>query len=176
MKKAAFAALVFLLAYTSNAQSFGIKGGINFSSLNGSDDGSFKSLTSFHIGILKEFILLDNLALQPELLYSTQGAQIKNSDDNYKLNYLLVPVLAKIYLNESFNIHAGPQFGLLLGETKNVTPVESKSFDLGIAAGLEYELTNGISITGRYIWGQNSMADNADLKNSVIQLSLGFLF
>lgn len=176
MKKAAFAALVFLLAYTVNAQSFGIKGGINFSNLNGRDDANFKSLTSFHIGILKEFVLLDNLTLQPELMYSTQGAQIKNSDDNYKLNYILVPILAKVYLNDVFNIHAGPQFGVLLGETNDVAPVDSKTFDVGIAAGLEYELTNGISVTGRYIWGQKSMANNANLKNSAIQLSLGFLF
>jgi len=176
MKKAAFAALVFLVTYTVSAQSFGIKGGINFSNLNASDDGNFKSLTSFHIGILKEFVILENFTLQPELLYSTQGAQVKNSDDNYKLNYILLPVLAKVYLNDVFNIHAGPQFGLLLGETNDVTPIESKTFDFGIAAGFEYELTSGISFTGRYIWGQTSMADNADLKNSAIQLSLGFLF
>jgi len=176
MKKAAFAALVFLLTYNVSAQSFGIKGGINFTTLNGNDDGNFKGLTSFHIGILKEFVLLDNLTLQPELLYSTQGAQVKNSDDNYKLNYLLLPVVAKVYLNDVFNIHAGPQFGLLLGETNDVTTVKSKTFDFGVAAGFEYELTSGISFTGRYIWGQNSMASNADLKNSAIQLSLGFLF
>lgn len=179
MKKICFAVVVLLLSIPAMAQ-FGIKGGLNFASLNGSDADAFDGLTSFHIGLVKEISVFDNLSIQPELLYSTQGAKIDQPDgdeDNYKLNYLTLPVLLKFYLNNEFSIHGGPQVAVLLGETKNVAPIDTNTFDYGFAAGLEYAITKGFFVQGRYYYGGlTEITDDADIKNSVIQLSLGFKF
>lgn len=175
MKKTFILLLLIITSGTTQAQSFGIKGGMNFSNLTGDDANDFKGLTSFHVGVLKEFVILKNLSFQPELLFSTQGVEV-DEDDNYKLNYFTLPLLVKIYLNDSFSLHAGPQLGLLVGETKNVVPIKGKTFEYGIAGGVEYTITGGLFIQGRYIRGTSKINDDTDLKNSVVQLSLGYFF
>jgi opacity protein-like surface antigen len=176
MRKIYLSALMVFITGFAMAQSFGIKGGLSFTTLSGDDADAFKGYTSFHIGVLKEFILLQNVSLQPELLFSTQGAAIKGEDEDYKLNYFTLPVLVKVYLNDDFSIHAGPQFGLLAGETKHVTDIDSKTFDISAAAGIEYALSESFFVQARYCRGINSITDDADIKNSVVQLSIGFLF
>ena len=175
MKKTFLLLLLVITSGTSQAQSFGIKGGMNFSNFTGNDADSFKGLSSFHIGTLKEFIILNRLSFQPELLFSTQGVEV-NEDDNYKLNYFTLPLLVKIYISDAFSVHAGPQLGLLVGETKNVVPIKGKTFEYGIAGGLEYTITGGLFVQARYIKGTSDISDTADLKNSVVQLSLGYFF
>jgi len=66
---------VFGLTQT-NAQNFGFKGGYNYSSFNGevTKDNSLKGLSGFYVGALLELPLGDVLSLQPEVIYSRQGA------------------------------------------------------------------------------------------------------
>lgn len=165
----------FLLAgLITNAQSFGIKGGINFASLSGDGADGLDGITSFHIGGIAEFKIFENLALQPELLYSTQGAKI--DDTEYKLGYLTLPVMAKFYLNDKLSIHVGPQFGVLVSETSDVMADDSNTFDFGLAGGIEYRIAGGLFAQARYNAGMSELSENADVKNSVFQLSIGYLF
>jgi hypothetical protein len=53
---------------------FGFKGGLNYANYSGSDL-QFDALTSYHAGLVAEIKLVDSI--QPELLYSTQGATYK---------------------------------------------------------------------------------------------------
>ncbi len=175
MKKLFLFAFLFILgATTANAQSFGIKGGLNFANLTGDDSDGFKGLTSFHIGGVAELRVFQNLALQPELLFSTQGAKVEN--EQYKLNYLSLPVMAKFYLNDALSVQAGPTFGVLLSQTKNVAVNDTNTFDFGLAGGLEYKIIGGLFVQGRYGVGFTDMAKDANVRNSVIQLSIGYLF
>jgi hypothetical protein len=49
--------------------------------------------------------LTDGFAIQPELLYSTQGATYKNAEEfNNELGYLSIPVLAKVSLNKFISL------------------------------------------------------------------------
>ena len=169
-------AVILMSTVHSQAQSFGIKGGVNFSDLKGTDADGLDSYTSFHLGILKEWVIFDNLSLQPELLYSTQGAKVDGAEDKFKLNYLTLPIVLKFYMTDAFSIHAGPQFGLLLGETENLLPIETKTFEYGGALGIEYALSNSFFVQGRYNPGFSEIADDVDIKNSVIQISLGVTF
>lgn len=171
--------LLFLILFTTGitqAQSFGIKGGLNFSNFSGSDTDGLKGLTSFHIGVLKEFIITKKVSFQPEILFSTQGVKVEKMDDDYKLNYFTLPLMVKFYINDVFSVHAGPQLSLLAGETKDVLPIEGKSFEYGIAGGLEYTISGGLFVQGRYCMGLSEISNDADVKNSVIQLSLGYFF
>lgn len=177
MKKIILLAIMITLGpITMSAQSFGIKAGVNFADLNGSDAEGLDSYTSFHFGVLKEWVIFDNLSLQPELLYSTQGAKVDGTDDKFKLNYINLPIVLKFYLTDAFSIHAGPQFGLLLGETENVLPIDTKTFEYGGAFGVDYALSNNFFVQGRYNPGFSEIADEVDIKNSVIQISLGVTF
>jgi opacity protein-like surface antigen len=86
MKKFILLTVAFLLFSVAHSQEkkeiyFGIKGGLNLCSITNADqDGvSSSTLVGFHVGVLGEFMLGDNFAIQPELLYSTQGVDVKDS-------------------------------------------------------------------------------------------------
>src|SRR4249919_385370 len=92
---------------------FGIKGGVNFATLSGDDNNDLGTRTSFHIGGLAHLHLSKQFAIQPELMYSGQGADFNGGD--IKLSYINIPVIAQYMFGEGFRIQTGPQFGLLTG-------------------------------------------------------------
>jgi len=174
MKKFLLAACFTLCSFTAINAQFGIKGGFNFANLSGDSSNDFNVLTSYHIGGLYEARILEHLSLQPELLYSVQGAKVR--DNEIKLNYFTVPVMLKVYVTGNLNIQAGPQFGMLLSESDNFAPYKSETFDFGFAGGLEFFITEGLFAQARYYTGTKEVAENARLKNNVVSLSLGYIF
>ncbi|WP_294822422.1 porin family protein [uncultured Flavobacterium sp.] len=174
MKRLIVLAAALLMCPLVQAQTYGIKGGVNFANLRGDDADRFDGITNFHVGALMEFYIFDRVTLQPELLYSAQGAEIK--DEKYKLNYVTLPVMLEFDIDGSLSVHAGPQFSLVASESSDVLPEDAENYDFGIAAGLEYGITDGLFIQGRYVWGQKQVFEDDDIMNSVIQLSLGFYF
>lgn len=175
MKKIIFGAALLLGCVTaSNAQSYGIKAGINFASFRGDASGDFNVLTGFHAGALAEISIFKHLSVQPEFLYTHQGAKTKDND--YELNYLTLPVVAKIYFTDSFNVQFGPQFGLLISESDSVEALKSNTYDFGLVGGMEFFVADGLFVNARYNAGLSRLSDNLDLKNSVVQLSVGYIF
>src|SRR6478672_2399236 len=91
----------------------GIKGGVNFSNffIDNVQDKNVK--TGFNLGLFAKLPVSKGVSIQPELLYSTKGAQASYSnpliggDYRFNLNYLELPVLAVFNLGKNFNIHAG---------------------------------------------------------------------
>jgi hypothetical protein len=75
-----FLAAIVLLTMSASVQAqlvkFGFKGGLNYANYSGSDL-QFDALTSYHAGLVAEIKLVDSFSIQPELLYSTQGATYK---------------------------------------------------------------------------------------------------
>ncbi|RZJ71670.1 MAG: porin family protein [Flavobacterium sp.] len=171
MRKVILIVLVLFAAH-SQAQSFGIKAGVNFADLRGSDARGYGSITSFHVGIVREISLFNAVSLQPELLFSTQGAE--RGSDELKLNYFTLPLILKIYVSE-LSLEAGPQMGLLVGKSKDFDG-DINTFDFGWAAGIGYEITGSLFAQARYNWSAVSVVDDAQIKNSVFQLSLGYMF
>ena len=155
---------------------FGLKAGANFSNLEGDNvDGS--TYTSYHFGAVLEFKLLENLSLQPELLYSSQGKKVDVAgvkDINY--NYVTVPVLAKFYLtSKKLSLEAGPQFSFLINEDV-AEQFEAESFDFAAAVGLGYNITDNFFAQARYVMGLTEANKDAEVTNRVIQLSVGYRF
>jgi opacity protein-like surface antigen len=173
--------IVLTLAFSTNVQAqllkFGIKGGLNYANLTGSNIQT-DALTSYHIGLLAEIKVSDKFALQPELLYSTQGATYKTivGDIDNKLGYLSIPIMAKIYLNNTISLELGPQASFLLSEKDEFDIENQSTFDFAVAAGLGVKITKSIFIQGRYGLGLTEVSKNAQTKNSVVQLSAGILF
>lgn len=184
MKKLILAAIMlFSTTAAIQAQSirFGIKGGVNFANQNGDEVPNFtdkEAITNYHAGLVAEVKLMDRFAIQPELLYSTQGASYKNAGEEFKneLGYLSIPVLAKIYLSESLSLELGPQASFLLSERKNVDFGNPETFEFGVVGGLGLNITKNLFVQARYGLGLTEATKDADIKNSTIQLSAGIMF
>jgi hypothetical protein len=178
MKKLLF---IFTLTLSTIAYSqgikMGLKAGVNFSNYSNSNIQT-DAITSFHGGLVSEIKILKNFAFQPELLYSTQGATVNNLGQELKneLGYISIPVLAKFYLNDHLSFELGPQASFLLNERNNFSPSDSNSFDFAIASGLSYKFGKHFFIQGRYGLGLTEPKRDADIKNSVLQASIGYLF
>ena len=165
---------------------FGIKGGVNYANQTGTEitvnSSTYKSeaITNYHFGIVAEVSLGETFAIQPELLYSTVGANYQATgvvtDISNKLGYIAIPVLAKINLSKTFSLDLGPQASFLLSNKNDVTINDTKSFDFGAAAGLGIKITKGIFLQGRYVVGLSEVSTSAKAKNSVLQVSAGFFF
>lgn len=180
MKKLLTAVLLFIVTI-STAQSlhFGIKGGANFSNING-DVGAFdfSTRTSYHIGGLVEIGIGNIIAFQPEIIYSVQGAKVEDHPtiDNIDLKYVNVPLMLKLYIVGGIvSLEAGPQFGFLTDHNLDDT-METEDFDFSVAGGLGVDLNKTFFIQARYIAGMNEFSKDADVKNSTIQLSFGIKF
>ena len=176
--------LVLVLGITSaQAQvlQFGVKGGLNFANYTGGDvEGfDFKIITSYHFGAVMEVKVFENFAIQPELLYSSQGSELDGFSQQIKneLGYLSLPVLAKFYLTSNkLSLELGPQASVLVSERNKVDSSDTNSFDFGIAGGLSYKITKGLFVSARYVAGLTEPKRDADVKNSLVQLSVGYLF
>lgn len=172
---------VLLLAISFNAQAqllqIGAKVGLNYANFSGTDIQT-DAITSYHGGLVAEIKLLDKFAIQPELLYTTQGASYDKAGTEFKneLGYIAIPVLAKIYLSKSFSLELGPQASFLLSEKNNFDANDSNTFDFAVDAGLSLKITKNIFIQGRYVLGLTEVSSNADAKNSVLQFSAGLMF
>ncbi|QSB28140.1 PorT family protein [Flavobacterium circumlabens] len=193
MKKIILSMLAILVFGFANAQKtrFGVKGGLNVSSFTGGDyyDDS-KSLIGFHVGGFAEIKVIERLAIQPELLFSTQGAKLKyigDSDIDNKLSYLNVPVLAKFFITKEFTVEAGPQVGFLLSAKYDSEDAKDdfKSVDFGFNFGVGYSFTDNLGVNLRYTVGLANIADyetdNVEdfldsPKNSNLALSLAYKF
>ncbi|MDT0650605.1 porin family protein [Autumnicola edwardsiae] len=197
-------AIAFFATTAVSAQEFvqfGIKGGVNFSSFTGDGIQGLEdpdSRTGFNLGLLAEIPLADKFSIQPEVLYSAQGFDLSDDeqdnvfdiDDNveYQLDYISVPVLAKIYLVEGLNVQAGPSFNFKVNEEIDNAPFEDggdtdvsdvsniQDFEIGGVAGLEYKFNNGFFIQGRYIYGFSDLIEDYDIHNSVFQAGIGYMF
>ncbi len=179
---------VLLLAMSVNMQAqlfrLGIKAGLNYANQTGSEitinnsNYSTSAITSYHAGLIAEIKLVDSFSLQTELLYSTQGATYKNAVEEFKneLGYLSIPVLAKINLNKVISIELGPQASFLLSEKNNFDVKDANTFDFALVGGLGLNITKHLFIQGRYGLGLTDASKDAQIKNSVVQVSAGLMF
>ena len=190
MKKLLLIITVFAFAFNANAQegiNFGVKAGVNFATITGDDVDDVKSRTSFHFGVFTEISISDKFSVQPELLYSSQGAKSDNSGDELKLDYLNLPIMAKFYVAEGFSLEAGPQVGFLMsakfdvdGGSEDIKD-ETSDIDFGLNFGLGFQMETGLSFGARYKLGLSNILDfegSDDFKNQngVFQISVGYMF
>ncbi|GEP93749.1 porin family protein [Chitinophaga cymbidii] len=204
MKKLFFALTVIAVTTVStvstvNAQKllrFGIKGGANLGKIDGTGyDEAFK--LGYHLGGFAQINLVKGFGIQPELVFSSTAAEVKNTSEfsaenefnnlketKPKLNYLSIPVLANIDLGSPrFKLQVGPQFSILTSKKKNVFEEGKEAFksgDFSAVGGLWLQLPI-VNISARYIIGLSNVNDvtlsNAtkpdSWKNQAIQLGVG---
>ncbi|RXJ51382.1 porin family protein [Gelidibacter gilvus] len=174
---------------------FGVKGGVNLANITSDDIGDSDQLTSFHLGLFMEIPISERFSFQPEVLYSGQGFSAFNEEAEYKMDYIQVPLMAKVYIVKGLYAEAGPQFGFKVKEEIDYKPGSEggeieintddsyiKNFDTNLALGAGYKFDNGLSLSARYnlgltnIYKDNTLLQNVDAKNSVWQFGVGFSF
>ena len=168
----------------------GIKGGVNIAKFDISQGTSnIDNRTGFHGGAFALFKFA-KFGIQPELIFSKQGSSFKANTSDFEANfdYINIPVILKLYLVAGLNLQAGPQFGFLttseiketvsgITTTTDVKDQLSKKSDTSLAIGAGWDLPFGLTIDARYNFGLSEMNLNgSDLKNKVIQISLGYKF
>jgi hypothetical protein len=189
MKKLALVLLVGLsFASTTNAQfKFGVKAGANFSTFSGKDADGAQTLVGFNGGVFAGLGLADHLSLQPELVYSLQGAKENDGQGGtatQTANYLNIPVLLKYRFPMGLFIETGPQIGFILSgkvkdqgvsvDDKNV--FKSTDFSWALGAGFHIPTTE-LAVDVRYNFGLSSIAADQsgtsfNVKNGVFQVGL----
>jgi len=161
--------------------SLGIKGGVNVYNVHNNNDTKYDSKAGFHFGLLGHIHFDSNFAIQPEIVYSAQGA--KNGDTKYNLDYLNVPVLFQYMFDNGFRIQAGPQLGFLISaKSKNNndnTDIKDyyKPIDFGASIGASYVFPpTGFGIDVRYNLGLSNINKNSDVNSTNRGLQLGIFY
>jgi len=191
--KAKFYVLVagILLAQAAFAQfTVGIKGGTNITKVEGKafrDEFRY----GYHLGGFAEIGLGGRLGIQPEVLFNQYQTRADSSFKNVyqnatdisnykdvKLNYLTIPILLNYKLGNILSLQAGPQFGILISQDKNLLENGKEAFksgDFSLTGGAQINISK-LRLTGRYFVGLNNISDVSDQNkwnNQGYQLSLG---
>ena len=189
MKKLILMAVMALATVSSFAQqavgTFTIqpKVGLNLANLTDADGDIRAGVAA---GVEFEYQVSDIFSLSAGALYSMQGCKFTEDKVDYtsKLDYINVPILANVYVVKGLAVKLGLQPGFNVshklsvdkGSTSGSTDIPGvKSVDLSIPVGLSYEYSNFV-FDARYNFGVTKVADDADSKNSVFQLTLGYKF
>jgi len=178
--KSIFLAICFFTAsQTITAQKIGVRAGLNVSRIT---NGNVDPKTSFYAGVFKEFSVVPELFfIQPEVQFSGQGYKTKTAfgipGGDVTLNYINVPVMAKVYILKLLSFEAGPQFGFKISESYPPGYIgKAETFDPAIAAGVGLNFPLGLGINARYVKGFNDAVQNQPGSTEVIQLGASLKF
>ena len=162
----------------------GIKGGLNLSNIS-SKNNITKYTTGFHVGLLAHIHAGKRFGVQPELLYSAQGAKYKNLNDyKIKQDYINLPIMFQYLINDGWRLETGPQAGFLINaKTKNgdvETDIKDNldKFDFSWGFGIGYITHSKWGVDARFNLGltDNSKDNLVENKNRVFQIGLFYQF
>jgi len=189
MKKMLLITLLVTVTYVLQAQvhaDWGIKGGMNLANLKIENTSSPDSKIAINAGLLAHLHFEPHWAIQPELMYSDQGAKqdISGTEVKAKLHYINIPVLLQYMAGSGFRLETGPQLGILASAKTKTGDSETNSsdlyhtFDVAWALGASYVTNSGLGIDARYNIGLANINDagGSSIKNRVWQFGLFYQF
>lgn len=182
---------------------FGLDGGFNYAQIANMDSNSFNREFNlgfyFDIKMKKQWYLNTGVLVKSTLGLAKLteedleflGATTYDAEGEYKqrLNYFLVPALARYKFDNHIYVELGPQFGLATkayiqfdsdidGNEARIRETNTdmiNRFDMGLAAGAGYRLLKGLGWTlgVRYYYGfLDVYKDRSGTKNSSVFLKL----
>ena len=89
--------------------------------------------------------------------------------ETYHLNYFTIPILLQYNVVKSFLIQAGPQYGILLDQSKDGVENARVAFSSGefsMVGGAKLNL-GGFFLYGRYVIGMNNIGSSTQLLNNL---------
>jgi hypothetical protein len=180
---------------TGQRSRFGIAGGFNSSTIGGTDFTDASRRNGFIAGVLLVFPVASNVAIQPELLYTSKGVTGNDTDFNaaLKMNYIEVPVLVRVDVPTSGRVrpflYAGPAVSFkascnieVSGQGVNINSncddfessgTKMKTVDYGLVGGggLAFDVGGRtFSIGARYDHSLGKIVDESDSKHRVISV------
>jgi opacity protein-like surface antigen len=195
MKSKLFLGLTFLLigsVVSAQGIKFGLRAGANLTKVDGqSFQDEFKF--GYHLGGAAEIMFNKKWGIQPEVIFNQSNTQTGYGFDtlyesinpgtikDVKLNYLSMPILLTYRPSGIISFQAGPQFGILMSQSKSLLEDGEEAFkngDLSLVGGVQLQLIN-FRVYGRYGIGLNNIndIDNQDKwKNQTVQIGVGFMF
>jgi hypothetical protein len=178
-----------LMAQKKKGGNFGLKTGLNYSSISTDDDADTKWNTGFVLGAFVKIALNKGWAIQPEFLYSSMGGGIETGippRNDYRLNYFSIPVLIKYKFCKSANIVVGPQIDFMIQAKRRNGGLSSKvtndfnEHSFNAAGGIEWWPTRCLNFGLRYIHGLSNIVNEDgptpntnEWKNRGVQLTVG---
>ncbi len=183
------AVMLFGTVCMANAQDgiqFGVRAGMNISSLSGDVDG-LDSRIGYHVGAIMDWNVVSNLYVQQGLFFTTRGA--KGGDWKLNMNYLQIPISVayRFPVTENFKIdvNAGPYFAMGIGGKYDGVDLgdvfgdegDCKRFDAGLRVGAGVQISK-FSVGLIYDLGLTNIAkeEGGKVKNGSFQISLGYNF
>lgn len=187
-----FIAVTVLVSAGADAQElhYGLKAGLNISDIalanfvNNDVESDYRPKAGFHGGVFVSADLVNQFAIEAELLYSNKGTR---AGERINLHYITIPFLIRYELSEQFSLALGPEFGYLvkarspLGDVSNTW---NNKLDFGIDADVALKLTTNMLLALRYNAGFSSVIDTRrsssttgeaiKYQNRTLQLSLCF--
>lgn len=181
----------------------GVLGGLNSSSLFGDapESAKYKSAMGIYTGIQLDFYVHKNVAISIQPSYSSEGAKLfYNVQGNPELvdsgkigiNYVRIPLLAKInFNNDRFYALAGFDVGMLMDAAVNLNnqeeedisePLENIDYSFHTGVGYRWNLkTITLFLEARYTVGIKNISDDVEnnrsyaprVKNSGLKLLFG---
>ena len=183
MKKALFIAFTFAFVLSAQAQTiFGLKLGANIANLKatvGSIGVTLDTKLGFHGGGYFTIPAGKNFTIQPELVYSLEGAEFDQTNSNISLHMINLPLMFQ-YNTSGFIVEAGPQLGFLLSAIEDGQDATSgyENINIGLGFGAAYRLRQGVGFSARYNLGLTGVAkdetQDVTVKSNVIQLGVTF--
>ena len=155
----------------SDGMKFGVKAG--YANTNFGGDAETDAASNFYLGGLVDFTISDKFHVQPELLYSMEGSD----EDEYNLDFIRIPVMAKFYVADGFNLQVGPEFAFVAGG--GAIKDAAKSLDYGLGFGAAYEMTSGLFFDARYNLGLADINDSGSsdkITTNSFNIGLGYRF
>lgn len=175
---------------------FGVKGGVNFTTMTSNDylyDEKYK--TGLYLGATVEIPLGKKFSIQPEILYSSQGIKGKALVNyplvpgpmpvvyaEHKLDYIKIPILAKLYLAKNFSLEIGPSFNFLVNDEftyNSYTQTDlAKKFEFGGVVGLSYKVKSDVVVNANYLNGFSNVLKSPfeNSKSYGFSVGIGYLF
>jgi len=174
---------------------FGIAGGANSSTIAGGDIGEPSRRTSPIAGLLLVAPVSDMIAIEPEVLFTSKGANFKepSGDGSLKISYVEIPLLLRVEAIRPGGmrpfVFAGP--ALAIKASCDLTSVEGgvdtsiscdelfsgasnfKSVDYSVlvGAGLAFDLGGKMfSVGARYDHSLGEVLENSKIKHRVISI------
>lgn len=161
MKNILFILIVFgtfTTSYSQTEKSFGIRGGINMSTLT---NANLDRKTSGYFSVFGNFKFSDLYAFQPEIGYSNQGGNVRNTSsfDDIDIHYVSLSAINKFFVKDSgFHFLIGP--GLDFDVDDTVIGISNREegnditfVDINITLGIGLEFKNGLGFEVRYKQG-----------------------
>ena len=199
MKKILTIIAVACIAFAMPSQAqvkFGLKGGLNLTSLSGDNNSAFSNKSGFFVGPTVKFTVpVVGLSVDGSVLYDQRQVDIKGTSESIKSQTIQIPVNVRygIGLSSLVNVFAfaGPQFGFNIGDkSKWLSDVQGwslKSSNISGNVGIGATVFSKLQITANYNFQLSKTGEvevklpdgtieTGKMKFNTWQLGLGYYF